>query len=67
MFYFPRMRCKQCTFGCDRLIMKGSFLEEQTAVWTVSRLLLGGGIWFVTSCVLLVCAINTIRLVVIGQ
>lgn len=34
------MRYKHCTFGCDRLIIKGSLLEEQRVVWTVSRFLM---------------------------
>ena len=46
------MRYKHCTFGCDRLIIKGPLLEEQRAVWNVSRLLLGGILCFVTPCAL---------------
>ena len=63
---FTRMRYQHCTFGCNRLIMKGSLLEEQRAVWTVTRLLLEKFLWFVTPYALLACAINTVRLVVIG-
>jgi len=43
--HFPCISYKRWKFGCDRLVSKGSLLEEQRTVSSVSRFPMGGGFY----------------------
>jgi len=61
------MRYTRCKFGCDRTVRKGTLLEEQSAFWSVSRLLLHEIPWIIILITFRACAINTVISVAIDQ
>jgi len=61
------MRYTRCKFGCDRSVRKNTLLEEQSAFWSVSRLLLYEIPWIIILITFRACAINTVILVAIDQ
>ena len=63
----PRMRYTRCKFGSDRWVIKGTLLEEQVTLSSVSRLPFEGISWNFTLRPWHACATNVVSLVVIGE
>jgi len=65
--YFMRMCYSNRKFGSDWSIMMGTLLGQRISYWPVFQLLLEEILWNCRVITLHAHAINTVRLVVIGQ